>query len=141
MFLKPLLANAAVRKGYMINHKSASKMHGVSAIFVPNKIYSLVFLFFFFISVSEVKVLECNNSILETALHAILFIVSIMTSTENTFFLNLFLALWSCFCHSRKFFSLKVSLKFSFSSVCTSSSALFFHSKYRSTWTTAPVGG
>jgi len=39
LFLTSLLAKAAEMKGYTINHESASKMLGVSAIFVPSRIF------------------------------------------------------------------------------------------------------
>lgn len=73
----------------MSNHNSVSKMHGESTALVPSKIYFIPF--FFFLTVSEVKVLECVNDILETVPHAVYFIVSIMMfSTENNCFPPLF---------------------------------------------------
>lgn len=69
----------------MINPKSASKMHGMSAI-----LYQVKFILFFFFKVFQVKVLECNNVILETELHAVFFIVSFMMfSTKNIWVLPL----------------------------------------------------
>lgn len=85
-----LLARDVVKKDYMSNHNSVSKMHGEPTTLVPSKIYFIPF-FFFFLTVSEVKVLECINDILETVPHAVYFIVSIMMfSTENNCFPLLF---------------------------------------------------
>lgn len=63
----------------MINPKSASKMHGISAMFVPRKNYFLKSLS----NKSKVKV--------EPALRAVFLIISVMMlSTENTLVLPLF---------------------------------------------------
>lgn len=62
-------------------------MHGEPTTYVPSKIY---FIPLFFLTLSEVEVLECFNDILETLLHVVYFIISIMVfSIENTWFLHL----------------------------------------------------
>lgn len=55
-FRKLILVTGAVRMRYRINLKPAFKIYGIPAIFV----LSNFFIYFFFWSVSGVKILECN---------------------------------------------------------------------------------